>query len=332
MRYLPKLKRILTVLLIIIIFFLALMFLADSIFKATYPYPAKINYGVTYSPKFASYLGLDWQETYINILDDLKVRNLRIPTYWDEIEKNQMSYDFSQVDLMLDEAKVRNAKVILTLGARQPRWPECHIPEWAKKLSLEKRQAKTLEFIGRVLERYKHHTVILAWQVENEPLLSSFGESCDPPDKDFLKSEVELVRKLNGKPIILTDSGELGSWITPMALSDIFGTTIYRKVYDQTFGYVTYPYLPYFYNLKSTIIRALLAKNNQKTIISELQAEPWSAKNGTSLFSIDEFKKYISYAKQTGFDTVYLWGVEWWYWMAQKGHPQYWEFAKTLFR
>lgn len=333
------LKRLSLVLLIILIFLPALIFLADVIFKAANPYYPKINYGVSFSPKFARTLGLNWQETYIKILDDMKVRNLRIPTYWDRIEKSQMSYDFSETDFILDEAKIRNAKVILTLGARQPRWPECHIPDWAKKLSLEKRQAKTLEFIGRVLERYKHHTAILAWQVENEPLLAFFGEGCDPPDQAFLRSEVELVRKLNGKPIMMTDSGELGFWITPMRFSDIFGTTLYRKVYDQTFGYITYPIPAYFYNLKSTIIRVLFAKNNQETVISELQAEPWlregvlsqTASEQADFFPVNELKDYINYAKQTGFDEQYLWGVEWWYFMTQNGHPQYLEYAKTLF-
>jgi hypothetical protein len=151
------------------------------------------------------------------------------------------------------------------------------------------------------------------------------------PDEDFLKKEVELVRILNGKPIIVTDSGELGFWITPMKLSDIFGTTLYRKVYDKTFGYITYPYPSIFYNLKSTVVRALFAKNNQKTIIVELQAEPWLAKNGQSPFSVEDFKKNINYAKQTGFDTTYLWGVEWWYFMEKSGHPQYLEYAKSLF-
>lgn len=320
---------------IVIAIFLVLLvsiLLAELLFQKLYPFPAKINYGVSFSPKFAQGLGLNWQDTYIKILDDLKVRNLRIPSYWDEMEGTSMNYDFSAVDFMLDQAKERGAKVILVLGARQPRWPECHIPSWAKSISLKERQKKTLEFIGRVLERYKHHTAILAWQVENEPLLSSFGEGCDPPDRKFLKSEVGLVRQLNGKPIILTDSGELGSWITSMAISDIFGTTLYRKVYDKTFGYVIYPYLPYLYNVKATVVRGLFAPQNKKTIISELQAEPWLVKNGQVVFSIEDFKKNINFARQTGFDTAYLWGVEWWYFMAQNGHPQYLEYAKTLFK
>lgn len=316
------------------------VFAGGIIFKIVYPFPDRVNFGVTFSPKYASNLGLDWQKTYINTIDELGVKFLRVPTYWDETEKNYMDFDFSDIDFMLDEAKKRGVKVILGLGARQPRWPECHIPNWAKELTTKKRQEKILEFIGRVVERYKHHTAILAWQVENEPMLESFGQCEDRADKDFLKQEADLVRDLNGKPVVITDSGELGFWVEPMRSSDIFATTVYRTVYDKYLGYVTYPIPPYLYNVKSSLIRYFFAPQNKKTIISELQAEPWSPGNNLiktdlneqlSLFSVNKFRKNIEYAKQTGFDTIYLWGVEWWYFMAQNGHPEYLEYAKSLF-
>ena len=49
-------------------------------------------------------------------------------------------------------------------------------------------------------------------------------------------------------------------------------------------------------------------------------------------FPLKDFQDIISYAKKTGFDTQYLWGIEWWYWMAEHGHPEYLEYAKTLFK
>lgn len=316
------------------------VFAGGIIFKIAYPFPDRINFGVTFSPKYAGNLGLDWQQTYLKIIDELKVRFLRVPTYWDGTEKNYMDFDFSDIDFMLDEARRRGVKVILVLGARQPRWPECHIPSWVKSLSIKDRQEKILEFIGRVVERYKHHSAILAWQVENEPMLEGFGQCEDRADKDFLKQESGLVADLNGKPVVITDSGELGFWIEPMRSSDIFATTVYRMVYDKYLGYVTYPIPPYLYNIKSSLIRYFFAPQNKKTIISELQAEPWSADNALvnmpldqqlSLFSVNRFRENIEYAKQTGFDTAYLWGVEWWYFMAQNGYPQYLQYAKTLF-
>ncbi|MDP3758375.1 MAG: beta-galactosidase, partial [Candidatus Daviesbacteria bacterium] len=215
----------------------------------------------------------------------------------------------------------------------------CHIPSWAKNLTVSERKQKVLQFVQKVAERYQSHSAVWAWQIENEPLLGSFGEGCDAPDKNFLKEEVKLVRSLSNKTIIMTDSGELGFWVTSMQLSDIFGTTLYRYVYTKLLGYVTYPLMPYFYNVKSGLIRNLFAPKNQKTIIVELQAEPWLA-NGKfvsadlqeKLFTLEDFKNYVNFSRKTGFDEAYLWGVEWWYFMAANGHPEYLNYAKTLFR
>lgn len=303
-------------------------------------YPGKaVKFGVTFSPRYAAYLKLDFQKTYISILDDLQVRKLRIPTYWDKLEPKEKVYDFSQTDYMLNEAAKRGAQVMLVVGQRQPRWPECHIPVWAKSLGLEQRREKLLSFIGQTVQRYKDHPAVTSWQVENEPFLPFFGENCDNADTNFLRVEANLVRSFNNKRIIMSDSGELGSWIASMQLSDIFGTTIYRKVYDKYLGYVSYPVPPYFYGLKSDIIKNLFARSSQKTIIVELQAEPWladgnfrSADQQADLFKLNDFQTYANFAYRTGFDEAYLWGVEWWYYMAQNNHPQYLNFAKTLFK
>lgn len=330
---------------LLLIFFAALsvvlvvIILLNSIFDNIYVHPAQVKFGVTFSPTYAQYLNLDWQKTYTKVLDDLKVRNLRIPSYWDIVQTQPQQYNFSEIDYLLNEAQKRGAKVILVLGARQPRWPECHIPTWAKSLQVSQRQQKTLEYIQKVVERYKNNSVIWAFQVENEPLLGVFGEGCDRPDSNFLKQEAVLVKSLSRKTIIMTDSGELGFWVSSMQLSDIFGTTLYRQVYDKSLGYITYPLPAYLYNIKSKIVRNIFARNNQKTIIAELQSEPWMTAGKllgpdqqAKLFTPQNFQDYINYAKKTGFDEVYLWGAEWWYFMAEHGQPQYLEYAKTLFR
>ena len=49
-----------------------------------------IVWGVNFSQKQAQNLGVDWKENYLALLDDLNVRNLRIASYWDLIEKKQV--------------------------------------------------------------------------------------------------------------------------------------------------------------------------------------------------------------------------------------------------
>lgn len=308
-----------------------LMFLGQLIFEKVHKFPAKIHYGVTFSPQYAKYLELDYQKVFISILDKLEIKDLRIPAYWSIIEEKQHKFDFSEVDFMVDEIGKRKGKTLLVVGLRQPRWPECYPPDWVKELTKDEKRAKILGLIRETVNRYKNNPVIWAYQVENEPFLPFFGQNCDLPDANFLRKEVDLVRSLTSKPIVISDSGELGSWIVPMQVSDIFGTTLYRDVYNPLMGYLTYPILPYLYNLKSQIVKGIFAPQNQKTIIVELQAEPWIGKPA-QFFPVEKLKSYINYAQKTGFDIQYLWGVEWWYWMAEHGHSEYLEYAKTLFK
>ncbi len=47
---------------------------------------------------------------------------------------------------------------------------------------------------------------------------------------------------------------------------------------------------------------------------------------------LKEFRKNIEFARKTGLDTFYLWGVEWWYWMKERQKlPEIWNEAKNLF-
>lgn len=329
------------VILIIVSFLVALFFLINFIYENNIlKNLPQMQYGVTFSSLRTRELGLDVKETYLEVLDQLSIKHLRLPTYWNSIQKTANTFDFSETDFLIDEAAKRDVKIVLVLGVRQPRWPECHLPKWAKKLTVEQRQQKALDFIKEVVKRYQGNTSIKSWQVENEPLLASFGAGCDKPDKNFLKKEVELVKNLDGRNIILTDSGELRSWVTPMSLSDVFGTTLYRRVYNKYLGYLDYPYPPMFYAFKSQIIKNFFAKQNQATIIVELQTEPWLEKNNPKAvpletqikaFSVEDMDKNIQYAKKTGFGQTYLWGVEWWYFMKENGYPGYWDYAKGLF-
>ncbi len=321
------------------LFILISSILINLAFENMYDYPSSIKYGVTFSPEYVSFLNLDWKSTYLSILDDLKVKNLRLPAYWEVMQPKIDLYDFSETDFMLTNAQKRGVSVILVLGAKQPRYPECHIPNWAKNLSLNQRQQKTLDFIQKVVDKYKDNSAISAWQIENEPFLKGFGEGCDPIDIDFLKSEIELVKKLDHRPIMLTDSGELGVWIDTMKLADIFGTSVYRSSYNQVLGYFSYPTLPVFYDLKLHLVR-LFYPNHKQIIVSELQAEPWIAtadlrsdadKQGLA-FPLSRLISNINFAKKTGFDTDYLWGVEWWYWMNAHNHPEYLDYARTIFK
>ena len=136
--------------------------------------------------------------------------------------------------------------------------------------------------------------------------------------------------------ILLTDRGEVGAWHRAAKLADVFGTTLYRTVSLPWGSYLNYFFIPPgFYRLKAR----LLVGSIDKTIISELQAEPWSENKLLTQLSPAEINKSLSpqqlkdnleFARQTGFKEVYLWGAEWWYYMKQHGQPEYWDIIKNL--
>jgi len=297
----------------------------------------KIDFGVTFSKIYAEELGLDWEESFLATLNDLKVKKLRLVAYWPEIEPNQGNFDFKDLDWQIDEAEQRGAEIILVVGRRLPRWPECHVPEWARGLSENEQQEKVLTVISEVIQHYKNEEAIKFWQIENEPFLGTFGQ-CPKLDKEFLDKEIALARLLDSRPIIITESGEFSTWIGAARRADIVGTTLYRKVHGKL-GYIRYPIPAIFYSRKATLIKKFFDIN--KIIIVELAAEPWGAEQTwelsleeqLKLMNVEEFASSIDYARRTGFSEAYLWGAEWWYWLKAKyNDSSIWNEAQRLFK
>jgi len=319
-------------------FLVIILFPAGYLFIGTPSQAEEISWGVNFSQKQAKLLGLDWQETYLALLDDLKVKNLKLITHWDLIEPEEGEYNFKDLDWQIQTAEEKGAKLLLVIGMKTGRWPECHIPEWAKILSKEEQQERILKLIEKIVLNYRSRTPIEYWQVENEPFFP-FGE-CPKIDKDFLKKEINLVKSLDiqGRPVVISDSGEGSLWITAAQLGDIVGTTIYKKVWFKQVGiYVYYPLPPIFYWRKAQLIEKIFDK---KVIVVELQAEPWGPKllydspleEQEKTMNLERFKYNVEFAKKTGLDQFYLWGAEWWFWMKEKqNQPEIWNEAKLLF-
>jgi hypothetical protein len=341
---------------ILIIFVLALIVFC-LFFVGNPPKAEKITWGVDFSQKHAQNLGLDWKETYSALLSDLGAKNLKVAAHWDLLEPEKDKYYFDDLDWQVNEAQKNKAKVILIIGMKTSRWPECHIPGWAKDIGKEKQQEEILEMLKEIVLRYKDSDAVSGWQPENEPFFP-FGE-CQWTDEDFLKKEIAKIKSLDPKmrPVLVSDSGEGSFWFAAAKAGDIVGTTMYRKVwFDFSWIKVKFSFLPEFmknagfyldYNYvfpakfywqKANIIEKLFHK---KVICIEFQAEPWCRQKLLYSCSLDEqkitmnpeqFKKNIEFAKKTGFDEFYLWGAEWMYWLKKnQNNPTIWDEAKTLF-
>jgi len=326
-----RFKKISSVL--IVLLFLIMLLSIGRIYSSS-----EIEYGITFSQKQAIDLGLDWKKTYTEILDDLLARKIRLSAYWDEIETTNGSFDYEDLDWQIEEAAKRNAEIILAVGGRLPRWPECHLPEWTNNLTKEEREKETLIYIQKTIKRYKDNKNVVAWQVENEPFLSQFG-ICPELDSDFLDKEISLVKKIDNRPIIITDSGELSAWIPAAKRADVFGTTMYRDTYSEHLKmYIHYPIDPGFFRFKKNI--AKLFSKPSDWIVIELQGEPWgpepfqylSQEERDKTMDLQKFKDMIQFSSQTGFREFYFWGAEWWYWeKTVNNNSSIWNEAKKLY-
>lgn len=317
----------------------AIVVVAILVLAVPLPGPSQ-EYGVSFSAQQAEYVGVDWKEAYDALLDDLGVRRLRLAAYWGVIEPQDGVFDFSELDYQMDRAAEVNARVIVAVGRKLPRWPECHTPEWAAQLPEARQQAQVLEMLEVVVKRYQDHPALYLWQLENEPLLD-FG-ICPPEDRAFLAQEELLLRSLDSShPILITDSGELNSWLEAGAFGDQVGTTMYRTVHskrtNRPFSY-DYIFPAWLYRLKGRLVYFVHGKD---VLISELQGEPWGASQYPDM-TVEERRRVLSperlqalqrFAARTGFPEAYWWGAEYWYWEKEvNGEPIFWETARGFFK
>src|SRR3989344_1743922 len=326
---------------ILLVFIISCLAVACYFFVGQAPVQEKLTWGVNFSQMQAEALKLDWKKTYLAILEDLGVKNIKLHTQWDFVEGKKDDYYFDDIDWQIEQAENHGAKMIYVVGMKTGRWPECHLPIWAEGLSKQEQQDRVLGYVKQVVTRYKDSKAIVSWQAENEPLFK-FGQ-CPWYGKDFLAKEVALIRSIDAtRPIIISDSGEQSLWFDVAKIGDIVSSTMYRKLWfgnqDGIGFYGSFPIPPVFYYRKAQLITYLF---NKPVICGELQAEPWAYRlfvdvplqEQEKTMNLIQFKKNIEYAKKTGFNEIYLWGTEWWYWLkTTQDKPEIWNEAKTLFK
>lgn len=301
--------------------------------------PEEVTYGASFNTFYATDLGLKWRDVYDAMLHDLQVRHIRLAAHWPMVEPVQDVYNFSELDYQIEEAEKVGAEVILAVGRRLPRWPECHVPQWAESLSWSTQQAEILEYTEKVVDRYRDSEAVTYWQLENEPYLEVFAkEHCGSFDEAFFTSQVAHFRQLDlDEPLLITDSGNLGTWWKPYKLSDVFGTSVYVYFWNPELGQFKTVLPAWVYRAKENLLALLFGE--KETMLIELSAEPWLIKpiTDTALdvqlerMNIDTMSEILEYAKDTHLSKQYLWGVEWWYWMRQYDHPEFWELGRTLY-
>ena len=330
-------KRWLRITLIVATILLTLFFTARFWNPIVFPPVKQAHIGVSFSTKQTAILGIDWRETYNALIDDMGIKRFRLMSYWDLHEANRNEYDFSTLDEQIAIAEKKEAKVTLAIGLRQPRWPECHEPDWAVNLDEKKWQAELMEYIEAVVKRYENSPAAISWQLENEYYNSIF-KSCRLSTPQRLYDEFDLARNISKKPIWMSMTDQHG-FQTDMPAADRYGFSVYRELYSTKgyTGYITYPTPIWYHRLRAAIISGTSGKD---IYIHELQLEPWGPTDIPYL-SIDEQNKSMStkhiadnlyFAREIGVRDIYVWGGEWWYWRKVHGDPSIWDTVKVQIR
>lgn len=279
---------------------------------------------------------MEWRPVLRALITDLGVRRFRLMSYWDELEKTPGKIDFKNLDSQIALIKKAGGEVTLCLGARQPRWPENHWPDWAWNLPKAERDERLFAFIEAVVRHYKTEKTVISYQLENEALLTNFGLRPDT-DRQRLRQEFDLVRRLDPKtPIIMTTST---SWGIPIRrpIPDSVGFSYYQVLYNNG-SYGRSFHRPWLDRIRAGLIRIIHGK---PSFIHELQAEPWGPRNIWEMdvveqnksMSLEQLKENLRQAQSTHQYPIDLWGGEWWYWrMKHYDDDSLWQHMKQLYR
>jgi hypothetical protein len=299
-----------------------------------------LTLGTSFISDYAESFGLEPHQTLEAILGDLKVKQVRLVSYWSEIEPTPGHYDFSNLDWQFAMANKYHAKVSLAIGLRQPRWPECHEPNWVTVDTNRKStwEPELYKYMSAVIDRYKNNPALSDYELENEFFMKVFGE-CKDFNRDRLVYELSLTKQHDpAHPVIISRSDNWVGIPIGKPTPDEFAISVYKRVWDATLThrYFEYPFPSWFY---AALAGSEEIYSGKDMIIHELQTEPWTPKGMeiTQTPLHEQFKSMnakrmqsrIEYAKGTGMRTIDLWGAEWWYWLKEKqGDPSVWNIVK----
>lgn len=300
-----------------------------------------LTLGASFIPDYARGLGVDPHDTLQAMINDLGVKNFRLVSYWEDIEQTPGHYNFAELDQEFQMIAAAHGTVSLSIGLRQPRWPECHAPSWVDPSQAESTWYPQLkQFMQTVINRYKRNPALGSYQLENEYFLKFFGK-CTNFDRARLVDEYNFVKQLDpAHTVIVARSNNAIGLPLRAPTPDEFAVSVYKRVWVPLVGrYVEYPFPAWFYGFLAGAGKILTGKD---MIIHELQAEPWPP-HGQPLThaTLDEQNKSLNaerlkgrfnYGEATGIRTMYLWGTEYWYYRKVKLHdPSVWNTAKQEF-
>ena len=309
--------------------------------------------GASFSPRRARQAGLDWQASFKQLLT-LGLDPIRLSAYWDEVDQD----GYGSLDWQLDEVARAGRHALLSVGMKAQGWPEFYIPQrlvpTARRCadvaaSSAALRSAALDLLHATVQRYLDHPALLAWQVENEPFNRS-GPNRWWIGPDFLRQEMAAVRAGDpGRPRLLTAFGHfnlvldivsnpwrlgIGRLLELLGPGDVLGLDVYVRIGHRLAIFEGVARAASNWADEAARWRTRAEAAGAQAWIAEAQAEPWEATPATSTqprsFLARDIPGVVAALRGAGFQTVLLWGCEYWLARAAAGDRSWLETVLAL--
>jgi hypothetical protein len=174
--------------------------------------------GISFRPPQVEALGLDTMATLRTLLR-YPFHVIRLGAYWNRIEPEPHRFHPEELDLQVDAAEQAGKQIILCVGALKTfGYPEFFVPAHHLRQPLREGSlvepsahplliAAAIEFVTRIVERYRGRSAVVAWQVEHEAVDPLGLEYSWRLAAAFVAREVDAVRGADPtRPIVMTGS------------------------------------------------------------------------------------------------------------------------------
>lgn len=330
------------------------------------PTPAPVvQIGTSFSPARAQYLGLDWQQSYERLLA-MHFKVIRLSAYWSESET--MGYD--RLDWLMERSREAGQPVVLSVGMKGLGWPEYYIPSEYQPVNAPDGgdvtqdpavKAGALIFVEQTVLRYQDNPMLVAWQVENEPM-NPAGLHRWWIDPKFVAQEAAAVKQLDdSRPVIVNAFGSFNMLfdrlsdrngidfskllgfesntaenqsLMSIGKGDILGLDIYTRIGYTWLGQDKVANADSGWATQAGHWRNQAVKQGKQAWIMEAQAEPWETTPKTladpKSTSASDIAKRFDKLQAQGFSTILLWGAEYWLWRDLNGDSSWLESVRAL--
>ena len=323
--------------------------------------------GISFRPLQAEAFGLDVRATMQALLA-YPFQIMRLGAYWNRMEPEPGAFQPDELDWQVEAAEQAGKQIILCVGPLKTfGYPEFFVPQHHLRTPFPEHklvapsqypgllQAAT-EFMLKLVERYKSHQSIVAWQLEHNAVDPLGVEHSWRLKADFVELEARSLRQADpSRPVMMNgflptslpvhlsqgwqtrDQGD--SLAVASRLADMVGIDYYPRHAMIPFGsrtlYLDGSQSAWHQRRRKQILTRAVAQS-QKVLISEGQAEPWEALTVPSnpleqaMFSclpehmLDNYNTCMGwFGDQVPLYAYLFWGAEYWMLRKQSMDPSY---------